>query len=88
MSFLACLLNSFLYVYVCAFQVGPPDLAVKLGDPVDSGQVLGPVSSFMSERYGFERDTCLVIPFTGDNPRYVPKPSPAREREGASSASG
>ena len=56
---------------LCAFQVGPPDLAAKLGDPVDSGQVLGPVSSFMSERYGFERDSCLVIPFTGDNPRYV-----------------
>ena len=30
--------------------------------------MVGPVSAFMSDRYGFEADNCVVVAFTGDNP--------------------
>ncbi|XP_068081833.1 xylulose kinase isoform X2 [Anabrus simplex] len=44
-----------------------PDLAEKLGEPVPSYSVLGPVSDYFVERYGFSPD-CRVVAFTGDNP--------------------
>ena len=31
---------------------------------------IGPVSTYMVERYGFD-EACRVIAFTGDNPRYA-----------------
>ena len=48
-------------------QACAPNLADKLGDPIMSSKVLGKVSNYMAERYGFEED-CLVVPCTGDNP--------------------
>ena len=44
------------------------DLRNKLGSPVPSQTDIGPISKYMTERYGF-LDTCRVIAFTGDNPR-------------------
>jgi len=43
------------------------DLADKLGPPVPSSSVVGTVSEYMQERYGFPSD-CIVGAFTGDNP--------------------
>ena len=51
-------------------QACAPKLEEKLGKIVPSHQVVGSVSSFMVDRYGFSPD-CKVIAFTGDNPgRY------------------
>ncbi|XP_030624429.1 xylulose kinase isoform X2 [Chanos chanos] len=44
-----------------------PQLRDKLGDPVASTAVLGPVSCYYAKRYGFPND-CKVVAFTGDNP--------------------
>ncbi|XP_064187159.1 xylulose kinase isoform X2 [Anguilla rostrata] len=44
-----------------------PQLAEKLGSPVPSTAVLGPVSAYFISRYGFPVD-CKVVAFTGDNP--------------------
>ena len=44
------------------------NLAEKLGPrPVAASTVLGPISSYMTERYGFDSDRCEVCAFTGDN---------------------
>lgn len=44
-----------------------PQLEAKLGTPVPSGEVLGTVSPYFVDRYGFPSD-CSVVAFTGDNP--------------------
>ncbi|XP_067234080.1 xylulose kinase [Chanodichthys erythropterus] len=44
-----------------------PELAEKLGDLTPSTAVLGRVSPYYSERYGFPQ-SCAVLAFTGDNP--------------------
>ncbi len=44
-----------------------PDLREKLGDPVPAATVLGPVSAYMCDRFGFS-ESCRVVAFTGDNP--------------------
>ncbi|XP_041095769.1 xylulose kinase-like [Polyodon spathula] len=44
-----------------------PGLGGKLGSPLPSVAVLGSVSSYYVQRYGFSPD-CKVIAFTGDNP--------------------
>ncbi|XP_040583222.1 xylulose kinase [Lepeophtheirus salmonis] len=47
---------------------GVEDLIPKLGAaPVPSGTILGNVSNYMSERFGFHPET-KVVAFTGDNP--------------------
>uniref|UniRef100_A0A8C2XHC4 Xylulose kinase n=1 Tax=Cyclopterus lumpus TaxID=8103 RepID=A0A8C2XHC4_CYCLU len=44
-----------------------PHLDRLLGAPVPSTSVLGPVSSYFVQRYGFS-EGCRVVAFTGDNP--------------------
>lgn len=45
-----------------------PDLITKLGkEVVPSYEILGPISNYFVERYGF-KDDCKVVTFTGDNP--------------------
>ncbi|XP_063777910.1 xylulose kinase isoform X1 [Pseudophryne corroboree] len=44
-----------------------PHLKEKLGAVVPSCSVLGPVSTYYVQRYGFSHD-CSVVAFTGDNP--------------------
>ncbi|NWX83908.1 XYLB kinase, partial [Nothoprocta pentlandii] len=44
-----------------------PGLAEKLGYPVPSHSVLGPISPYYVKRYGFSPD-CKIVAFTGDNP--------------------
>ncbi|XP_064133568.1 xylulose kinase isoform X1 [Loxodonta africana] len=44
-----------------------PDLEEKLGRPVPSSSVLGTISSYYVQRYGFHPG-CQVVAFTGDNP--------------------
>ncbi|XP_054478907.1 xylulose kinase [Anoplopoma fimbria] len=44
-----------------------PHLDRLLGAPVPSTSVLGPVSSYWVQRFGFSED-CRVVAFTGDNP--------------------
>ncbi|XP_072454308.1 xylulose kinase isoform X1 [Notamacropus eugenii] len=44
-----------------------PELEEKLGPVVPSSSVLGPISSYYVQRYGFNSQ-CKVIAFTGDNP--------------------
>ncbi|BES97527.1 FGGY family of carbohydrate kinases, C-terminal domain [Nesidiocoris tenuis] len=44
-----------------------PGLAEKLGDPVPSHSVLGQISNYFVERFGFNEE-CDVVAFTGDNP--------------------
>ncbi|XP_074596739.1 xylulose kinase-like [Brevipalpus obovatus] len=45
-----------------------PDLQSKLGqNPIPSTDVLGEISPYYVQRYGFNR-TCKIVAFTGDNP--------------------
>ncbi|XP_049726838.1 xylulose kinase isoform X1 [Elephas maximus indicus] len=44
-----------------------PDLEEKLGRPVPSSSVVGTISSYYVQRYGFHPG-CQVVAFTGDNP--------------------
>uniref|UniRef100_A0A8B9VAF6 Xylulose kinase n=2 Tax=Anas TaxID=8835 RepID=A0A8B9VAF6_9AVES len=44
-----------------------PGLEEKLGSPVPSHSVLGSISPYYIQRYGFSPD-CKVVAFTGDNP--------------------
>jgi len=44
-----------------------PDLASKLGVPISSSTVVGKMSTYMQDRYGFDPE-CVVGAFTGDNP--------------------
>lgn len=44
------------------------DLVEKLGEQiVPSNQIIGQISEYFVERYGFQKD-CYVVAFTGDNP--------------------
>lgn len=43
------------------------NLQDKLGDPIPSETIVGTVSEYFVERYGFNPE-CKVIAFTGDNP--------------------
>ncbi|KAJ3721108.1 hypothetical protein C8R42DRAFT_669815 [Lentinula raphanica] len=50
---------------------GGPELRSKLGpEPVSGGTSLGKISSFWTNRWGFNPD-CIIAPFTGDNPATV-----------------
>ncbi|CAH2281986.1 xylulose kinase isoform X1 [Pelobates cultripes] len=43
------------------------NLNEKLGSPVPTSLILGPLSSYYVQRYGFS-DDCYITAFTGDNP--------------------
>lgn len=43
------------------------NLHEKLGDPVPSKTVVGTISNYYVERWGFSPD-CKIVAFTGDNP--------------------
>lgn len=47
-------------------EASAKDLEVKLGQPVETSQVLGNISPYFIERYGFNPD-CKIVAFTGDN---------------------
>nr|XP_010784752.1 PREDICTED: xylulose kinase [Notothenia coriiceps] len=51
---------------ICLEAVSP-QLDLLLGDPKPSSSILGPVSSYFVQRYGFS-ESCRVVAFTGDNP--------------------
>lgn len=51
---------------ICLEAVSP-QLDLLLGDPRPSSSILGPVSSYFVQRYGFS-ESCRVVAFTGDNP--------------------
>jgi len=44
-----------------------PGLSTKLGEPVFGSTMVGCVSPYMRERYGF-KENCQIVAFTGDNP--------------------
>jgi xylulokinase len=46
---------------------GGPKLAEKLGEPTISSNIVGSISKYFVERYGFN-PSCSVIAFSGDNP--------------------
>lgn len=48
-------------------KVVGPELEAKLGESISSNTVLGGMSNYMQERYGFH-PSCVVAAFTGDNP--------------------
>lgn len=52
------------------FKACAPDLAEKLGEPVPTHTVLGKISNYYVERFGFSED-CSVVAFTGDNPSSI-----------------
>uniref|UniRef100_A0A8D0HRU4 Xylulose kinase n=1 Tax=Sphenodon punctatus TaxID=8508 RepID=A0A8D0HRU4_SPHPU len=47
-----------------------PGLEKKLGCAVPSSSILGPISPYYVQRYGFNPD-CKVVAFTGDNPGEI-----------------
>ncbi|KIJ65636.1 hypothetical protein HYDPIDRAFT_88220 [Hydnomerulius pinastri MD-312] len=50
---------------------GGPELRAKIGpEPVPGGTVLGNISSWWVQRWGFSPE-CIIAPFTGDNPATV-----------------
>ncbi|KAI9703053.1 MAG: hypothetical protein M1820_006044 [Bogoriella megaspora] len=50
---------------------GIPELKSKLGNiDKDGGGILGTISSYYTQRYGFSHD-CNIIPGTGDNPSTI-----------------
>jgi len=53
-----------------ALAATAPDLAEKLGAPVASHSVVGQMSDYFCQRYGFSPD-CKVIAFSGDNPNSL-----------------
>ncbi|KAK9396069.1 xylulose kinase [Crotalus adamanteus] len=44
-----------------------PQLGKKLGQPVPSSKILGLISPYYTERFGFN-PACQIVAFTGDNP--------------------
>lgn len=52
----------FLFSKACA-----PCLREKLGSPVPSCSIVGNISKYLVDRFGFSPD-CKVVAFTGDNP--------------------
>lgn len=49
------------------FQACAPNLKEKLGNLVPAYEIIGPISQYMVQQYGFDPD-CKVVAFTGDNP--------------------
>ncbi|KAG2343948.1 actin-like ATPase domain-containing protein [Suillus weaverae] len=50
---------------------GGPELRAKIGpEPVVGGTILGRISQWWVERWGFNQD-CIIAPFTGDNSATV-----------------
>ncbi|KAI2642890.1 xylulose kinase-like protein [Xylaria nigripes] len=50
---------------------GVPELLSKLGEvPTDGGVILGTISPYFVERFGFSND-CRITAFTGDNPATI-----------------
>ncbi|KAF8518936.1 actin-like ATPase domain-containing protein [Hysterangium stoloniferum] len=50
---------------------GGPQLRAKLGEePVPGGTILGNISPWWVQRWGFNKN-CVIAPFTGDNPATV-----------------
>lgn len=50
---------------------GGTELRAKIGpEPVPGGTVLGKISPYWQQRYGFSSE-CAIAPFTGDNPATV-----------------
>lgn len=45
---------------------GDESLKDKLGEPIPSASVVGTISPYYVQRYGFKSD-CKVVAFTGDN---------------------
>jgi hypothetical protein len=54
----------FLWIKACAPGFA---LEARLGDPVTSSSVLGPISPYYVDKFGFS-SSCQVVAFTGDNP--------------------
>ena len=52
---------------IMILQICAPNLSDRLGEPVPSNRILGTVSGYLQQRYGFPAD-CQVLAFTGDNP--------------------
>lgn len=50
-----------------ALDAVSPDLARRLGEPVEPWAVQGTISPALAKRYGFAA-TCSIVPWTGDNP--------------------
>ncbi len=50
-----------------ALDAVSPDLARRLGDPVEPWTTVGTISPTLAARYGFA-PTCRIVPWTGDNP--------------------
>src|SRR5690606_25092345 len=50
-----------------ALGLDEKELVQKLGQPVDSSEIVGKVSTWMAKRFGFSKD-CIVIAHSGDNP--------------------
>ena len=48
-------------------QACAPNLKEKLGDLVPAYEIIGSISQYMVQQYGFDPD-CKVVAFTGDNP--------------------
>ena len=48
-------------------QACAPNLKEKLGDLVPAYEIIGPISQYMVQQYGFDPD-CKVVAFTGENP--------------------
>jgi len=44
-----------------------PDLASRLGEPVATLSIIGSVSKYFEQRFGFQ-ENCKIAAFTGDNP--------------------
>ncbi|KAG9054677.1 hypothetical protein FS842_004476 [Serendipita sp. 407] len=50
---------------------GGPTLRAKLGpEPVEGGTVMGTIGKWWVDRWGF-KPSCIIAPFTGDNPSTV-----------------
>jgi xylulokinase len=63
--------NQKLLALTAGGEDGVPALRKKLGDvPTDGGAILGTVSPYFVERFGFSED-CRITAFTGDNPATI-----------------
>lgn len=43
-----------------------PDLEERLGEPIETCSIIGNISTFFTQRYGFSHN-CKIVSFTGDN---------------------
>lgn len=63
--------NQKLLALTAGDEEGIPALRKKLGEvPTDGGVILGTVSPYFTERFGFSKD-CRITAFTGDNPATI-----------------